>query len=197
MGLSVQIRPPLGAAYSAEKVYFVRTDAQGEPELGTIYASNFRRGERVYLLNMPPGRYAAVAAMFSVRVLGSASDYITYLPRPVIEQSGVDATVGRVAFSGRFVVDVGIGVCPEKADPWQLRIAEVVAPGVPKCGLLKIVLHEIASKPVVVVGGSAFLLGPSTYHYRGIAREAQQDAQARGQFIEAAREDLRDSGWQL
>jgi hypothetical protein len=86
-------------------------------------------------------------------------------------------------------------VCPDSADEAQLRWAEAIAPGVPKCGLFKTLLHEIASHPIMVVGGSAYTLGPSTFHYRGVLRDAARGEPELKALAEKAREDLKDPGW--
>lgn len=195
LGIAVEIQPMVGRAYSAESVYFARIDEGRQLDLSTLYVSNFRRGERVYLLNVPPGRYAALAAVFRVGFIGPASTYVTYFPGPVIEKSTVEGVDRQVSYAGRYVLGTGLGVCSDKADPLQARAAEAISPGPAKCGLVGMVLHEITSKPVVIIGGSAFALGPSTYHYRGIERTPSSDTDDRGAFFTSAHQDLGSAGW--
>ena len=185
----------VGRAYSAELVYFARIDASGQLDLSTLYASNFRGGDRVYLLNVPPGRYAALAAVFRVGFIGPASTYVTYFPSPVIEKSTVEGVERQVSYAGRYVLGTGIGVCGDTADPLQARVAEAISPGPAKCGLTGMVLHALASKPVVIIGGSAFALGPSTYHYRGIERMSSNEEGDRRAFFNGARQELGSAGW--
>jgi hypothetical protein len=195
LGIVVEIQPMVGRAYSAESVFFARIDEGGRLDLSTLYASNFRRGDRVYLLNIPPGRYAALAAVFRVGFIGPASTYVTYFPGPVIEKSTVEGVERQVSYAGRYVLGTGVGVCGDKADPLQARAAEAISPGPAKCGLAGMVLHEIASKPVVIIGGSAFALGPSTYHYRGIERTSSNEAGDRRDFFNSAQQELGFAGW--
>jgi hypothetical protein len=195
LGIVVEIQPMMGRAYSAESVYFARIDDGGQLDLSTLYTSNFRSGERVYLLNVAPGRYAALAAVFRVGFIGQASTYVTYFPGSVIEKSTVEGAQRRVSYAGRFVLGTGVGVCADKADPEQARAAEAISPGPAKCGLTGMVLHEITSKPVVIIGGSAFALGPSTYHYRGIERTTPNEASDRREFFTGVRQDLGRAGW--
>jgi len=76
----------------------------------------------------------------------------------------------KVSYAGRHLPGTGAGVCADKADALQVRAAEAISPAAAKCGFAGMVLHEIGSRPVVIVGGSAFALGPSAYHLRTIAR---------------------------
>jgi hypothetical protein len=195
LGIVVEIHPMMGAAYSAESVYFARVDESGQLSLSTLYGSNFRRGDRVYLLNVPPGRYAAVAAVFRVGFIGPASTYITYFPGSVIERTALEAVQRQVSYAGRYVLGTGIGVCGDKADPLQARVAEAISPGAAKCGLAGMLLHELASKPVVIIGGSAFTLGPSTFHYRGIELGSSNDEGERRAFLNSAQKELSPAGW--
>jgi hypothetical protein len=175
IGIAVAIRPPLPlGSYAAAQIYFARVGDDGEPALEVLYASGYFKDGRAYALNVPPGRYAAVAGAF--KVMGT--QYISYFPRAVVTASTVPAAEGRVAFAGRYGLDSTIGVCPDKADALQLRIAEVVSPGVPKCGLLRMALHETFKSGFVVVGGMAFPAGPGTVHYGG--RAARGAARRRG-----------------
>jgi hypothetical protein len=194
IGIEVQMRPPLPlGVYDAAGVYFAGTNNDGEPDLSKLYATHLASSGRAYALNVPPGRYVAVAAIFKPPF---APQYIVYLPRDLVIQSATQADAGRLVFAGRYVVDTMIGVCPDKADPLQVRIAETVSPGVPKCGLLRMAMHQTLTNPVVVIGGSAFPLG-GTVHYGGVSREAHRDDDAQRTFVEAAKTDLRGTGWEL
>lgn len=191
IGIAVRLAPPLGPARDGEAVYFVRLDAAGQPADRTIQLSNVSRDGRLYLLNVPPGRYAAVAAHFTTM----GTTYVTYLSQAAIAQTTVEVTAGGFVHAGRLSLDMGMFVCPDSADEAQLRWAEAIAPGVPKCGLVRILLHEIGTHPIMVVGGSAFTLGPSTYHYRGVLREATRSEADLLTLAASAREDLKDGGW--
>ena len=101
----------------------------------------------------------------------------------------------KVSYAGRHLPGTGAGVCADKADALQARAAEAISPAAAKCGLTGMVLHEIASRPVVIVGGSAFALGRSTCHLRAIARTASNEAGDRRAFFTSAQQDLDSAGW--
>jgi hypothetical protein len=193
IGIAIQMRPPLPlGVFDTAGVYFAGANDDGEPDLSKLYATHLASGGRAYALSVPPGRYVAVAAIFKPALTGA--QYIVYLPHDLVVESATQADAGRLTFAGRYLVDTTIGVCPGKADPLELRIAEAVSPGVPKCGLLLMAIHETLSNPVVVVGGSAFPL-TATYHYGGLSREAHRDDDSRRAFGQAAKADLRGTGW--
>ena len=194
IGIEITIRPPLPiGAYAAEQVYFARAGQQDEPDFGTVYGTSLFKEGRAYALNVPPGRYVAIAGAF--KVLNSS--YISYFPRSMVIDSVALASEGKVTFAGRYVLDSNIGVCPDKADALQIRIAESVSPGVPKCGLLRMAIHDTFKQGFVVIGGSAFALGPGTMHYGGVLRESHHEDAAARAFLEAASKDLKGSGWEV
>jgi hypothetical protein len=194
IGIEVGIRPPLPiGTYATQQVYFARIGEQDEPVLDSLYVTTFFNEGRAYALNVPPGRYAAVAGVF--KVMGDT--YISYFPRTVVNRTISLASEGKLAFAGRYVLDSNVGVCPDKADELQIRIAEVLSPGVPKCGLLRMAIHETFKQGFIVIQGTAIALGPSTVHYGGVLREAHRDDAAARTFHDAARKDLQGRGWDM
>lgn len=197
VGIEVRVRPPLapGSANAAERAYFVRLDEGDESKDGALYPSNFHRDGRVYLLNAEPGRYAVVAVGFRVQVLATESSYYVYFPGALIDATETVVEAGALAHAGRHDIDSASGVCPEDADAAQLRYAERIAPGVPKCGVLRLLLHQLAANPVVVFNGQVFSMGPSVHHLRGVPRESVRDDRAKQEFLHHAAEDLAATGW--
>jgi hypothetical protein len=194
IGIEVGIRPPLPiGTYTTQQVYFARVGEQGEPALDALYLTNYFKDGRAYALNLPPGRYVAVAGVF--KVMGDT--YISYFPRAMVVGSMSVASEGKLVFGGRHVLDSNVGVCPGKADELQIRIAEVLSPGVPKCGLLRMAIHETFKQGFFVVHGTAIPLGPSTVHYGGVLRETHREDEAARTFLAAASKDLQGRGWDI
>jgi hypothetical protein len=194
IGIEIGVRPPLPiGTYATQQVYFARIGEQGEPMLDALYVTTFFKEGRAYALNIPPGRYAAVAGAF--KVMGDT--YVSYFPRSVVNGTLSLASEGKLAFAGHHVLDSNVGVCPDKADELQVRVAEVLSPGVPKCGLLRMAIHETFKHGFVVVHGTAIPLGPSTVHYGGVLREAHRDDAAARAFYTAAAKDLQARGWDI
>lgn len=196
VGIDVKIAALVFPAAEAQTVYFVRLSDDGKPLDDTLYASNYFLGGRAYLLGVPPGQYAAIAAVYSQTVLATTDNRVAYFPQPLIDMSIVSSKAGEVAYAGTYVVSITMpGVCPPDADEAQLRYAELMAPGVPKCGLLRILLHDLATRPTIIINSQVYLGGDSTYHHRGTVREAKHSATDGSDFFAKAREDLRDTAW--
>jgi hypothetical protein len=188
IGISLKIRAPI-KIFSREPhtVYFVKTDADGGIRQILLLRSNYAKDGRVYFLNLPPGSYAAVAAVFSqtqgpagptqpgfnITVGGGRTGYTTYFAKDLIEQTQVTVRKGELAFMGHYVVDQSGGL--SEAEPIQLHYADVIAPGASKSG----VGHFLSSD----------------YHYRGSIHEAKRDDETRSEFLSRAREDLAEGGW--
>jgi hypothetical protein len=194
IGISLRIRAPIKwFSREPDTVYFVKTDADGGLRQIQLIRSNYAKEGRVYFLNLPPGSYAAVAAVFSqtqgpspvpvgppppgisvnVVVGGGRTGYTTYFPKELIEQTLVTVRKGELVFMGHYVIDQSPGL--SEADPIQLHFAEVIAPGATKSGI-----------------GHFF---SSDYHYRGSIHEARHDDETRSEFLARAREDLAAGGW--
>lgn len=197
--MRVNVGALLAQAVAADTVFFARLDAPaGAGEGERLYASNFHREGHVYLLGVPPGRYVAVAALRTESLLGAKDSRFAYFPQSLIDLTEVSVVAGEVSYAGSYVVGIGMpGVCPADADAAQLRHAEMLGPGVPKCGLVRMMLHEMASHPVAVVNGSAFTLGDTVYHHRASLREARRPAADRDEFVARARQDLDAAGWTI
>lgn len=193
--LQVDVSALIGASIAAERIFFVRLDGEAAPDPRPLLVSNFRRDGRVYLLAVPPGRYAAVAALRNETTFGTTDSRFAYFPQALIDRTETTVLAGTLASAGRHAVGLTMpGVCPDSADAAQLRHAEMLAPGVPKCGFLKIVLHDIATRPMMFANGVAVPMGNSVYHHRALPREGAPAA-AGDDLLEQARHDLQGSGW--
>ncbi len=175
IGISVVLRPPsrLGS-YDAQVVYFARLDAERDIRQASVIPSDYAKDGRVYLLNVPPGEYVAVAASseyFSLFPAGSYH-YTAYFSKELVELTRVSIENGQLAFAGSYVVDESIGL--KKADSVQLHYGEIIAPGAVKSGCFQV---------------------PGSSHYRGSLHEARRDDGAKAEFLNKAREDLAKGGW--
>lgn len=188
VGIAVKTRAPLGwPTKEAQSVIFVKLDGDGGIRQPSIIRSNYAKDGRVYLLNIAPGDYAAIAAFYAQSPIPSApaqpgvsvsfsvgkTGYTTYFPKELIEQTRISVGKGQVVFAGSYVVSTSVDL--KEADPIQLHYAEVVAPGVPKSGF-------------------GYMMS-GDYHYRGSIHESRHDDDAERVFFMKAREDLAEGGW--
>ena len=193
LGIVVEIQPMVAARQ--RRVGLLRPHRRGWGlDLLTLYASNFRRGDRVYLLNIPPGRYAALAAVFRVGFIGPASTYVTYFPGPVIEKSTVEGVERQVSYAGRYVLGTGVGVCGDKADPLQARAAEAISAGPCQVRARRHGAARDRQQARRDHRRQRVALGPSTYHYRGIERTSSNEAGDRRDFFNSAQQELGFAG---
>lgn len=108
IGISVRAWSPFDAdRLKAAEVFFVRVDNNGDPYSATSPLPSNHGGHdaRVYLLNVPAGRYAAVA--FRTRggnpLLPADKQWI-FFEKPLIDQTVVQVTPGGIAFAGEYTV---------------------------------------------------------------------------------------------
>ena len=66
IGISLRVRPPIKwPSREPYMVYFVKTDAESNIRQVVLLRSSYATGGRVYFLNLTPGSYAAVVAVYS------------------------------------------------------------------------------------------------------------------------------------
>ena len=188
IGIQITVRAPIGIiSKKPDQVYFVKLDNEGDITQNQVIPSNFTKYDRFYLLNAEPGKYAAVATfMFQAASLTPASQpgvsvsiskggttYTTYFPEELIEATKIDVERGEVAFMGSYVVKASVGL--KKAEPIQKHYVEIIAPGSSKIGLLRLMSGD--------------------WNYRGTLKKAENDSDARKEFIKKATNDLSKAGW--
>jgi hypothetical protein len=185
------------ATYRVDSVYFVKSCSDSDKTCnGYLITSNYAKEGRVYLLNAEPGEYRAVAVAFESGVFGDNSLYLTYLPSSLTNESAVQVLPRRLANAGSYLVSATSGVCPDSAESSQLKHAEMIEPGTPKCGIFKTLMHKLGGGDYLIVGGKAYLVGKQTYHYRGTTYEKQQDSKGMSSLLESAAADLVGTGWE-
>lgn len=199
VGIHVATRLPLGLWPEPQgQVLFLRLPDIDDPTYtsGTVYVSNYAKGDYVYLLNARPGRYVAVACwreqsnrvidgvpVYSAGDMGKAlgeelgpTRFTTYLPRPTIQSSETLVEPGCVAFMGWYELDNLLGL--DGADETQTFYHGQLATG-----------HEDRSAFLATWTGDN--------QYRGMTGTTDRGPTAQARFAQAAREDLGDAGWSV
>lgn len=194
LGITVESRSEPGRATSAaDAVYFVRLESG--TELGRtrkVLRSNFSKGDRVYLLNAKPGRYAVVAASETVLREASRRDgdsdrfrtvetldnfrvFTSYFDTPLIQGTEVEVAPGAFAVLGRFLVQVRGAI--EDGDALQVHFHRVVDPK----------LVDPYGSPIVDPDNSVAM--------RATLVERQGGTENEREFLQLALQDLKESGW--
>jgi len=173
IGISVQVRPPIGLAIftrTSQRVYFVRVDGEkGLFAQDQFILSNYSADGWVYLLDAPPGRYAAVASVSSKQ----GKDYVIVFSKQLIEATAVTVSPGAMAFMGEYLVDTSYSV--EHADTAQRHYLKVI-------------------RPSAIIGFTA-TLPTNVMFYRGSALEAKRDQATEMRFLSTAAGHLQGSEW--
>ncbi|MCH7479609.1 MAG: hypothetical protein IIA14_16100 [SAR324 cluster bacterium] len=174
-----------GVAERIDDVYFVRlggTDrVRGHfPRL----RSNFRQGNRFYLLNVPPGRYAAVAAskmdpgtVVCARIGVSPNTFFTaYFHEPMIRKTIVEVKPGKFAFMGTYSVrkEFDFYAGDETQALYRSLIEPTLDPNQPDGAVPDL----------------------NSFSYGAFLLTADREARTEAIFLNAALEDLEKSGWE-
>lgn len=189
IGISVALRPPI-PLFSQEPqiVYFVKLDNESELRQPVVIRSSYSKDGRVYLLNVPSGDYAAIAAFFYRPVpapmpgfpppphaLGGRLGFVTYFPEEMVKQTRVRLERGQFAFAGNYVVDQSF--CCKNADPIQRHYAVVLSWRTTSDWRDPERIYSIDMT------------------YSGSIREAKRDAASAAFFFGRAKDDLAEGGW--
>jgi len=187
LAIDVDVEAPVGLFTSeAQIVYFVRLDgAEGLQRSGVLQSTMAIDG-RAYLLNVPAGEYAAVAAAetkdrakapptagLSIE-LPDSTRTATFFSNELVEATRVTVAPGHFAFMGRLVVDTSVGL--EDADSTQLHYLGLLAPGAAKSTIGQIV-------------------SPGSYQYLGTLGKLQRDQATVSSLRTDATRDLAGGGW--
>lgn len=144
-----------------------------------LIPSNYVKGDRAYLLNAKPGRYAVIGAFYRKRAPSfiylhtvdkpeeEIYEYNTYFSRELVDLSGVTVTPGTVAFMGAYVVEQFSG---------SIRDPDTVS------------LYRAMDS----MSGS----GPGTYSYIGVLHSAHRDERTEGAFWGETLKYFQGSGWE-
>lgn len=137
-------------------------------------------GGTVYVQNVPPGRYAAVAFSTSEKGFGKVREVTLFLlPKTVVKQSDTTVTPGGIHFMGEYEVGASTMVLQEKAaDDVQAHYFEV-----------------FWGKPLTQVIADLQILGTPAYFavHTVSAKPGSRDADAEARFQATAKHDLEPS----
>lgn len=195
--IDLKVRVSGLATYRADVVYFVKSCSDVPSRCDDhLITSNYAKEGRVYLLNVPPGEYHAVAAAFESGVFGDTSLYFAYFPSSLVNESSLQVVPRRLVYGGIYLVSASLGVCPESAESSQLKYAEMIEPGTPKCGFFRTLMHKLGSSDYMFVGGKAYSVGKQTYHYHGTTYEKQKVQGGELGSFGAVLNDLVGTGWE-
>ena len=207
--IRVDLRLPLQAWLNSEDavattVYFVKDCPPSDsPCDEKLIPSNHESQGRVYLLDAEPGEYRPVAAAYKTAVyygIGSVHYVnIVYLPDALVSNTGVQVEAGRVSDAGYYRVHAVHEVCATTADPGQLRYAELMDPGVSKCGLLNTLFDSLRHPlrgftSTLVIGGKAYPAATGANHFSGVSYETLRGAPD-AEALEEAYKELEKAGW--
>lgn len=197
LGMYLEVRVSGLATYRADVIYFVRRCQANETCDDRLIPSSYGKDGRVYLLNAEPGEYLAVATAFESGMLGDRSIYFAYFPDALANASAVTLKRGGQVFAGGYKLFASMGLCPDNAEPGQLKYAQVIEPDTPKCGFWKPLAHKLSKGDFIFIGGKAYSVGQQTFHYRGTTYEASPDHGDAAAFFTQAQGDLGGAGWRL
>lgn len=174
IGISITIRAPAAIfTVSAARIYFVRVEGGPDTYLQeNLLVSNYAHGGYVYLLDIPPGRYVAVAAGSPSSATGQRGESVTVFARDVIKLTDTTVAPGSVTFAGEYVLDTAGGL--KAADDAQLHYLSLFEPG------------ARTISPIMRSG---------KFYYAGSLRESKRDPDSQRRFLSKALEDLESGGW--
>jgi hypothetical protein len=170
---------------SEDRVYLVKIESDRDLYQGSILIPTSivapRAGDggggTVYLQNLPPGRYAAVAFSVSERGFGKVREVTLYLlPKEMVKATDTTVTAGSIAFMGEYEMGPSTMVLNEKAaDEVQEHYFEM-----------------FWGKPLPDVVAELNVIGTPAYfsvHTVKLAK-GRRDAISEGRFLETAKRDL-------
>lgn len=195
LGIVVEVRVSGLATYRADAAYFVKRCPANEACDERLILSSYGKDGRIYLLNAEPGEYGAVAVAFESGMPGDKSLYFAYFPDALTKASVTPIKGKGLAYAGHYKLAASLGLCPDNAEPGQLKVAQMIEPDSPKCGFWQPLVHKLSKGDFVFIGGKAYAVGKQAFHYRGTHFEATNNATDAAEFFEQARADLSEAGW--
>jgi hypothetical protein len=200
IGISLEIEAPFGFGWltskSAEVVYFIRVDNNQSIFQSSVIRSNFGKDGRVYLLNVLPGEYMAVA--YSYEVLTGTSTgpksirYLVFFSKELVEQTYVSISKGQVSFAGNYILWASL-IDPRLigVDDVQRHYKNMMSPNLPSIfspvERAKGLVDDLSNKDENRVYAS--------FIYRGMFLKSEHNEDVKNKFLIKANEDLAEGGW--
>ncbi len=178
IGVLVKTRAPTKlVTHKVDSVTFARLEGNDTSQyISTqLITSNYNEDGYIYLLNAPPGRYAAVATfrLHQDFFQGYYTRFHTYFSRDLVKATEVTVEPGRIVVMGEFKVDTSDF---KDADDVQSHYLRLISPG----------LEGKSTWAQVRMG---------VHYYTGTLHEVNQDEEARERFLATTRENLGEVGW--
>lgn len=183
--IGLTMKSPAWVPNTEDRLYLVKIEKDRDLFDGTkliptsivVPPSGSSGGGTVYVQNVPPGRYAAVAFSTSEKGFGKVREVTLFLlPKSVVAQSDTTVAPGAIAFMGEYEVGASTMVLQEKAaDEVQEHYFEA-----------------FWGKPLANVIADLQVLGTPAYfavHTVGLKR-GSRDAEAESRFLATAKRDL-------
>lgn len=186
--IGITIKSPTWVPRTEDRVYLVKVENERDVLDGTKLiptsilspAPDGGGGGTVYVQNVPPGRYAAVAFTTSEKGFGKVREVTLFLlPKEVVKQTDTTVAAGSISFMGEYDVGRSTMVIQEKAADdvqkhyfgvfWGKSLAQVIA-------------------DLQLIGT------PANFPVHAVAlTKASRDANAEQRFLAAAKRDLEPS----
>ena len=183
--IGITIKSPAWVPNTEDRLYLVKIENdrdlfEGSKLIPTSILApppGARGGGTVYVQNLPPGRYAAVAFSTSEKGFGKVREVTLFLlPKTVVKESDTTVVPGSISFMGEYEVGTSTMVLQEKsADPVQEHYFEA-----------------FWGKPLAQVIADFQVLGTPAYFavHTVSVKQGNRDANAEARFLEAAKRDL-------
>ncbi len=177
IGISVTTRAPIRIfTQTAKRVYLIRVDEEEDLfNRQSFIMSNYTKGNQIYILNVKPGRYAAVACYKrQVTPMAPTTEYTTFFSEELIKLTEVTVEPGSIAFMGKYIIDTSVGM--KDADDAQLNYFQLIMPD--------------------AAGGYLGMAFSMANYYRGYIKEIKRDKKIELEFLTNAQYHLKDTGWE-
>lgn len=202
IGISLETEVPFGLSWltskSDEVVYFIRIDKNPNILQPNLIRSNYAKNGSIYLLNVLPGEYKAVAYSYHAPTGASTgqkeSVYLTFFSKELIEQTYVRVAKGQVSFAGNYILSTSL-MTPKtllrEADGAQVYYKKLMNPYSPSIfnpiERIKSLFDDMSNRDENRVS--------ATWDYRGSILKSERNKNAENKFLEKAKVDLAEGGW--
>ena len=130
---------PLFRVTTPIDIYFVRLEGDGQYQQKRLYESNYESDGYSYLVNVSPGKYAAIGAVVHSQPdgpTGPISSSYWCFPESMIAETIITVEPSEVAFMGEFEVSGDLGF--DDADDTQKHYANLFRGGAPQNAVTKL-----------------------------------------------------------
>ncbi len=200
IGISLKIEAPFGLDWltpqNNEVVYFIRVEHNQNILQSSFIRSNYEKDGRVYLLNVLPGEYVAVAYSYTVPTGSStgprSNRYLVFFSKELVEQTYVSISKGQVSFAGNYILSTSlIGPRLIGVDYVQRHYKNMMSPDPPSIfnpvERTKWLIDDFSNKDENRVYAD--------WNYRGLILKSERNEDAKNKFLKNANKDLAEGGW--